>query len=105
MTPRPPSSRRIPYEDDSSAAVRAMRNHLALGESEAAHGVYQKAREKIAGWAPPTPEWVELIKGLIDQEAWDTAIAVMLSLELICGLSHGRREAEQPEGHPRASAH
>ena len=79
MRPGPPSSRKLPYEDDASAAVRAIRNHLALEEIEAAFGVYQKAREKMAGWAPPTPEWVELIKGLINQEAWDSAIAVMLS--------------------------
>ena len=40
-----------------------------------------------AGWTPPPSEWVELIKGLIDHQAWDTAIAVMLDYGAAGGSS------------------
>jgi hypothetical protein len=56
-----------------------MRGHLELGEIEAALGVYEKARRTIAGWKPPPPEWFELIKELIDHQAWNDAIDLMES--------------------------
>ena len=40
-------------EDRSAAMLRSMRQHLELGEPEAALAVYQKARRSIPAWQPP----------------------------------------------------
>jgi hypothetical protein len=61
--------------------LRALRGHLELGEIEAALGVYLKSRERIADWQPPPREWVELIKELLEQESWESAIGVMKDYE------------------------
>jgi hypothetical protein len=73
-------------------ALRALRGHLELGEIEAALGVYRKFREQIAGWRPPPREWVDLIKGLLEQNAWEGAIAVM---------QHYEKEVEAPSSRIR----
>ena len=69
----------LPYEDAGSAAVRSLRGHLELEETEAALGVYRQSRHSIAGWRPPPPEWLELIKALIDGQWWDDAVALLQS--------------------------
>jgi hypothetical protein len=69
----------VPFEDAFSAAIRSLRGHLELEEIEAALGVYRQARQAIAGWRPPPPEWLELIKGLIEHQHWDDAIVLMQS--------------------------
>ncbi|WP_165222535.1 hypothetical protein [Aquisphaera insulae] len=66
-----------PFEDRGASALRALRGHLDLDEVEAALGVYRQSRERIRGWQPPPREWLDLIKGLLGVEAWDSAIAVM----------------------------
>src|SRR5271166_3977441 len=74
-----PAAERVPYEDARSAAIRSLRGHLELEEIEAALGVYRQARQAIAGWRPPPPEWLELIKGLIKGQWWDDAVALLQS--------------------------
>jgi|SRR5271157_6015586 len=86
MKPRKPAAARVPYEDASAAAIRSLRGHLELEEIEAALGVYRQARQAIAGWRPPPPEWLELIQGLIKGQWWDDARALArLHLKEIAG--------------------
>jgi hypothetical protein len=79
MTTRKPAAGGVPYEDASAAAIRSLRGHLELEEIEAALGVYRQAQQAIAGWRPPPPEWLELIKGLIKGQWWDAAVALLQS--------------------------
>jgi membrane associated rhomboid family serine protease len=72
---RSPPARTI--EDASAAVLRAMRQHLELGEAEAALAVYQKARRSLAGWHPPERDWRDLIEAVLDQNQWDDAVLVM----------------------------
>ena len=92
MKSEKPKAGKVPYESPADAAVRALRGHLELGEIEAALGVYQKSRERIDGWRPPPREWVELIKGLLEQAAWESVIAVM---------QHYEKETEAPSNRVR----
>lgn len=64
-------------EDRSQAALRTLRGHLEADEIEAALSFYKNARKKIPGWRPPDPEWIELIKAVLDQKAWDDASGLM----------------------------
>lgn len=64
-------------EDHSADALRALRGHLELGETEAALAVYQKARRSPSGWRPPEQEWRELIEAMVEQQLWDDSVAVM----------------------------
>jgi membrane associated rhomboid family serine protease len=64
-------------EDRSAVALRALRGHLELGETEAALAVYQKARRSPTGWRPPEREWRDLIEVLLQHELWDDAVIVM----------------------------
>jgi hypothetical protein len=79
MKPGKPAAGNFPCEDREGAALRSLRGHLELDETEAALGVYQKAREQIAGWKPPPPEWLDLIKALVKHQMWESAVAVMQS--------------------------
>ena len=92
MKPQRTGSGKIPYEGPADAALRALRGHLELVEIEAALGVYLKSREHIAGWQPPPREWIELIKGLVEQQDWECAILVM---------QHYEREVEAPSSRVR----
>jgi hypothetical protein len=92
VKPQKPGSGKIPYEGPADAALRALRGHLELVEIEAALGVYLKSREHLAGWQPPPREWVELIKGLVEHHAWESAIMVM---------QHYEREMEAPSSRVR----
>jgi hypothetical protein len=56
-----------------------MRHHLELGEVEAAVAVYKKSSRSFANWALQESDWLELIQGLLDQEAWGEAASLMLS--------------------------
>ena len=38
---------------------------------------YDKAMRTVAGWQPSSPNWLELIKGLVEAKEWRTAISVM----------------------------
>jgi membrane associated rhomboid family serine protease len=64
-------------EDRSAAALRSLRNHLELGETEVALAVYQKARRVSAGWQPPERDWRDLIEALLELQFWDDAVVVM----------------------------
>jgi membrane associated rhomboid family serine protease len=64
-------------EDAAAVAVRSLRLHLELGEVEAAVAVYKKASRTLSGWRPPEPDWVELIKMILDQKEWALAEGVM----------------------------
>ncbi len=79
MAARKPESGRVPFEDPSAAALRALRGHLELDEIEAARGVYDQSRKRIKGWKPPPGEWLELIGALIRAEFWDDAIRILES--------------------------
>ncbi len=64
-------------EDRAAAWLRALRQHLETRETEAALGVYHKARRAPTGWQPPEPEWRSLIELLLEIEAWEDALIVM----------------------------
>jgi membrane associated rhomboid family serine protease len=64
-------------EDASAAALRTMRQHLELGEVEAAQAVYNKSSRSLAGWQPPERDWRDLIEALLEQSMWKDAVLVM----------------------------
>jgi membrane associated rhomboid family serine protease len=64
-------------EDARAVALRTMRLHLELGEVEAALAVYTKSTRALAGWQPAEPDWLDLIKAVLDQNAWADAVSVM----------------------------
>jgi membrane associated rhomboid family serine protease len=64
-------------EDPSAAALRMLRQHLDLGEMEAALAVYRKWIRSPAGWQPPERDWRDLIEALLEQDLWDDAVLVM----------------------------
>ncbi len=64
-------------EDPSQAALRTLRRHLEADETEAAVSFYKQMRRKFTRWRPPEPEWVELIKAVLDKKDWDDAVTLM----------------------------
>ncbi len=64
-------------EDASAEALRTLRLHLELGETEAAVAVYRQSMTSIAGWQPPDRDWVDLIQAVLGQNAWGEAARVM----------------------------
>ena len=64
-------------EDAAGSALRTLRRHLELGEFEAALAVYKKSTRSLLGWKPAEPDWIDLIQAVVDQNAWDEAVAVM----------------------------
>ena len=64
-------------EDAAAVALRAMRLHLELGEVDAALGVYHKSKRSLADWRPAESDWLNLIQGMLGQNAWNDAVAVM----------------------------
>jgi membrane associated rhomboid family serine protease len=75
--PKKAEENKVAFEDPSAAAVRRLRGHFELGEVEAALGLYQDTRRRRRDWRPPDSDWLDLIKSLIDQQAWDDAVTVM----------------------------
>ena len=71
--PRPVTS----IEDSSASAVRALRQHLELGEIEAALAEYKKSSRKLSGWHPPESDWIDLIQALSERDYWGEAAHVM----------------------------
>jgi hypothetical protein len=69
----PPKS----IEDPVAGLLRTFRGHIELEETEAAMGLYRKARGSPSGWMPPERERRDLIENLIEQEFWDDAVLVM----------------------------
>jgi hypothetical protein len=65
-------------EDPQAAALRTMRLHLEQGETEAALAVFKRSTLKLAGWNPGEADWLDLIQGILDQNAWGEAARVML---------------------------
>ena len=64
-------------EDPSAAALRAMRQHLELGEVEVALAVYRKSSRSASRWQPPERDWRDLIEALLEQSLWENAAQVM----------------------------
>ncbi len=64
-------------EDASAAALRVLRQHLELGEVEAALAVYNKSSRSLTGWQPPEPDWRTLIEALLDHGFWNDVVLVM----------------------------
>jgi hypothetical protein len=64
-------------EDRSAVALRTMRLHLELGETEAALAVYHQSTRSIRGWQPPERDWRDLIQAVVEQKAWIEAASVM----------------------------
>jgi membrane associated rhomboid family serine protease len=64
-------------EDPGPAATRRLRRHLEAGEALAAHAVYDRAVRTVAGWQPTGPDWIDLIKALLDARELTPAVAVM----------------------------
>ncbi|QEH33610.1 hypothetical protein OJF2_21140 [Aquisphaera giovannonii] len=65
------------HEDESSAALRALRGHMDLDEVEAAVGVYRQARERLGPWSPPPRDWMDLIKAILAAGDRENAVQVM----------------------------
>ncbi len=65
------------FEDASAVVLRALRGHLEFDETEAALGVYKKARLAPVPWHPPEPDWRELIEALVRIQRHDDAVTVM----------------------------
>ncbi len=64
-------------EDPANAANRRLRRHLDAGDALAAQAAYDKSLRTVAGWQPPDPDWLALIKALVDAKELRPAIAVM----------------------------
>jgi membrane associated rhomboid family serine protease len=64
-------------EDASGDALRTLRLHLELGETEAALAVYKQSINSISGWQPPDRDWVDLITAGLEQNRWAEAARVM----------------------------
>jgi membrane associated rhomboid family serine protease len=67
----------VSAEDPSEAATRRVRRHLEANDPAAAHAAYDKALRTVAGWQPPGPDWLALIKALLDAKEWRPAVSVM----------------------------
>jgi hypothetical protein len=74
-----PSPQIASLEDPATAALRAMQQHLDLGEVEAALGVYNRSSRSMATtqWQPPERDWRLLIDALLKQGMWNEAVLVM----------------------------
>jgi membrane associated rhomboid family serine protease len=64
-------------EDLSAAVLRAMRQHLEIGEVESALAVYRKATRSASRWHPPERDWRDLIESLLGHDFWEDAAQVM----------------------------
>ena len=67
----------VSAEDPSDAATRRVRRHLEANDPAAAHAAYDKALRTVAGWQPTGPDWLDLIKALLDAKEWRPAVSVM----------------------------
>lgn len=63
--------------DPSTLALRTIREHLDLGEVEAALAVYRKTSGSRPDWQLPESDCRELAKALLEQHAWEDAASVM----------------------------
>ncbi len=63
--------------DPSTKALRTFRQHLDLGEIEAALAVYQKRSRSRPDWQLSEADCRDLAEALLEQHAWDDAVAVM----------------------------
>ncbi len=79
-TPR--RSRRVPVPvsgppspEANERRLKLFREHLDLGELEAALKVYRTGKER--GWTPPRNEHRDLIRALLKTEDWPSTVAVM----------------------------
>jgi hypothetical protein len=63
-------------DDPAAVATRAVRQHLELGEAEAALAVYQHHRRKLGDWRLPDRDWLELIQSALNRQAWNETVLV-----------------------------
>jgi hypothetical protein len=63
--------------DPGAQSLRAIREHLDLGEVEAALAVYRKTSASRPEWQFPESDCRDLAKALLEQHAWEDAVAVM----------------------------
>lgn len=75
--PAKPSGASAPEADPADLATRKLRRSLDEGEVMSARAAYDKAMRTVAGWQPSGPDWLELIKALLEAKEWRTAISVM----------------------------
>jgi membrane associated rhomboid family serine protease len=73
-----------PIEDPAATGLRLVREHLGLGEIEAALAVYQHYRRKLGQWRLPDRDWIALIQAAIDHKAWNEA--VLVSRDYLAGV-------------------
>jgi membrane associated rhomboid family serine protease len=72
------SARRVKsMVDPSTLALKRIREHLDLGEAEAALAVYRKSSGSRPDWHLPEADCRDLAKALLEQHAWEDAAAVM----------------------------
>jgi membrane associated rhomboid family serine protease len=77
--PKPKGIKRPPTSivDPATEALRTFRQHLDLGEVEAALAVYKKASKSRPDWQLSEADCRDLAKALLEQQAWEEAAAVM----------------------------
>ncbi len=63
--------------DPSTKALSTIREHLDLGEVEAALAVYRKTSGSRPDWQLPETDCRDLVKALLEQHSWEDAAAVM----------------------------
>ena len=64
-------------EDSSAGAIRALRLHLEMAETEAAPAVYKNSRQRHPHWELQERDWLDLIEALTEQGNWGDAAYVM----------------------------
>ncbi len=74
--------------DVSAERTRLFREHLDLGEIEAALRIYQQGKAK--GWAPSESDARELIKGMLERSQWNEAVDLMRDYLARTGLAYPR---------------
>jgi membrane associated rhomboid family serine protease len=65
------------FVDPSARALQAIREHLDLGEVEAALAVYRKTTGSRPDWQLPESDCRDLAKALLELHAWEDAASVM----------------------------
>ncbi len=63
--------------DPSTEALRTFRQHLDLGEVEAALAVYRKTSKSRPDWQLSEPDCRDLASALLERHAWEDAASVM----------------------------
>lgn len=79
----------------SAERLRLFRQHLDLGEIEAALQIYRSGKAK--GWTPPESDARVLIKGMLEREQWNDSVELMRDYLAQTGLAYPRVQIKLAE--------